>query len=127
MKIGIVGSRKYPNKEIVEQFIFENFYKEDILVSGGAIGVDSWAQQIAESLGIKTEIYYPDYNQFGKIAPLMRNTTIVENCDIVICFWSGNSKGCIDTVIKAKKANKPYTIYGPQGTLLRCHKNTNQL
>src|SRR5574339_141298 len=119
MKVGIVGSRNYPNREIIEKFIKENFSKDDVLVSGGAKGVDSWAQECAEKLGIKTEIYYPDYEKYGKPAPLMRNTVIVAQSNQIVAFWDGISTGTLNTVTKCKKTNKPYKIFGPDGTQLR--------
>jgi len=39
MKIGVVGSRRYPAKGPIEKFV-EALPKDAVIISGGAIGVD---------------------------------------------------------------------------------------
>ena len=35
----------------------------------------------------------PEYERFGRAAPLKRNITIIENADLVLAFWDGKSRG----------------------------------
>lgn len=114
-----MGSRNYPNLQIVKNYLIKQFSFDDILVSGGAQGVDKAAEEEANKLGFSTIIFLPDWQTHGKAAGFIRNGLIVEAADVIVCFWSGNSRGCIDTVRKAKKANKSYEIYGPNGERLR--------
>jgi len=116
-KVAIVGSRNYPNLDLVDAYV-RALDPECVIVSGGAQGVDLTAEHAAESVGIKTIIHLPDWSQ-GKGAGFIRNSLIVADADIIVCFWDGISRGCIDTVLKAKKAGKPYEIYGPSGERLR--------
>ena len=81
MKIAIVGAeenkwtkeQKKKAKRIIKQILkgalnsSQLFYTDEIiLVSGGCPkgGVDIWAFEIAKELGIKTEIYEPEVNQW---------------------------------------------------------------
>jgi hypothetical protein len=53
VKIAVVGPRKGGNKEAVEEFVTDLYSKapDTILVSGGAEGVDSWAETTWLQLG----------------------------------------------------------------------------
>ena len=118
MKYGIVGSRNYPALVLVWKWIEKNCKNTDTIVTGGAAGVDTIAETSAKTIDSHLTIYEADWS-IGKHAGLERNTLIAEASDIIICFWDGESRGCIDTVKKAKKLGKPYIIFGPRGEKLR--------
>lgn len=109
MKIAVVGSRSFKRLDLVRNFV-SKLSIDDILVSGGAIGVDKIAESTALDLGIKTEIYLPDWDNFGKKAGIVRNETIVCNCEFVVAFWDGISSGTRSTINLAKKHCIPYHI-----------------
>ena len=112
MKIAIVGSRGFKDKEFIENMIPEILRTSKyILISGGAEGVDSWAENMATWLGCKSIIFKPDWNKYGKRAGAIRNQQIVDEADKVIAFWDGTSKGTKITIDMAIKANKPLDIY----------------
>ncbi len=113
MKIAVVGSRDI-------SLSFDRFYEllGDLMpdevtavISGGARGVDSLAAQFAKMRNIPTEEYLPDYSLFGKIAPLVRNRTIVDNADFVVALWNGKSKGTLNTIDYTLESNKPLVVY----------------
>ena len=106
MITAIIGSRNCPKVDIGR-------YLEvlpDTIISGGAIGVDTCAREYAKKNGLKLIEYYPNYAKYGKAAPLKRNKLIVEECDNLLVFWDGISKGTKHTIEYAKKRNKPYRI-----------------
>ena len=43
--------------------------------------------------GLKLTEFLPEYERFGRAAPLKRNITIIENANLVLAFWDGKSKG----------------------------------
>lgn len=71
-----------------------NYLPENVteIVSGGAKGVDTCAKEYALSRGIKLTEYLPEYEKYGKVAPLKRNITIIESADLVLAFWDGISR-----------------------------------
>lgn len=82
-----------------------------ILVSGGAIGVDTTAAEEAKRLGYpKPLIFLPNWKKFGKPAGMIRNKLIVENSDGMIFFWDGQSRGTHGCLIEAKRAKKPIIL-----------------
>ncbi|MFX4303025.1 DUF2493 domain-containing protein [Alicyclobacillus tolerans] len=111
LKIAIVGSRNFPHREKIEDYI-KNLDKDIIIVSGGARGVDAIAEQTARQLGLKTEIYPADWKKYGKSAGYRRNIQIAEALDRIVAFWDGKSKGTFHTIEIAKKQGKPVEIVG---------------
>lgn len=116
MKIAIVGSRDFPNKKKVETYVsmLNTRYPGGVtVVSGGAKGVDTWAEKAAKLAGIPTQIIPAEWDKYGKSAGFLRNGLIVEEAERVVAFWDGDSRGTLDTIRKATKAGKPVEIYGP--------------
>lgn len=113
MKLAVFGSRSYKNYGYVRKILDEIYDVEPIeeIVSGGAAGVDSAARRYAKELEIPCAIYYPDYTQHQKAAPLVRNTQIAEHADSGVCFWDGDSRGTLDTLRKLVKRNKFVAVY----------------
>ena len=113
MKLAIVGSRTFDDYRLVCKyaglFVFEDI-KE--IVSGGARGADSLAGRYAKQFVIPLKVFEAEWDKYGKSAGFIRNQTIVDNCDMVLAFWDGESRGTADTIEKAKKAKKPtFIIY----------------
>ena len=56
-------------------------------------------------------IFYPDYKQYGKSAPLKRNLKIIEYADIIYAFWDGKSRGTKFVIDNCRNFNKPIKVY----------------
>ena len=102
MKLLIAGSRDIDDFELDEYIPGE----VDLIITGGARGVDSLAESYADKNKISKLILRPDYKRYGKAAPLIRNKTMIEIADTVIIVWNGRSTGTKFTVDYAKKLNK---------------------
>ena len=114
VRIAVVGSRVITDYNLIKEIFLKVLKKQSIsltdveLVSGGAKGVDSLAQQLAKEFGLTITIHYPNWQKYGKGAGFIRNGEIVKDADIVIAVRvkAPNSKGTMDTVDKAKKLKK---------------------
>ncbi len=102
MKILIVGSRKI-NDIKIEKYIREDV---DLVISGGAAGVDAIAERYADAKGISKLIIRPEYEKYGRAAPLKRNELMVDLADKVLAFWDGRSRGTKYTIEYARKRGK---------------------
>lgn len=115
VKVGISGSRTIKDREFVFQQLdwYLSRLKRDyelILLHGGAIGFDRIAESWAKKNKVKTEIYLPNYEKYGKGAPLKRNQTIVDNSDYFIAIQQNNSRGTQDAIDKAIRRGLPIKI-----------------
>ena len=117
MKIAFVGSREFSQKSLV-QYITEKFLVPssgqpiyNIFISGGAKGVDLWAEETAKNLGAERHIFLPDWDKHGKSAGFIRNKLIVNEADHIVAFWDGQSKGTKSTIDLAINVGKPVDIY----------------
>ena len=102
MKLLIAGSRS------IENFDLTNYIppETDLIISGGAKGIDEIAENFADQHKISKLIIYPRYDIYGKAAPLKRNETMVNLADQILIIWDGISHGTKHTVSYAKKKNK---------------------
>lgn len=107
MKTAIIGSRNITNVDL-SRFIPSGTTE---IVSGGARGVDTVAKRYAVDHGLKLTEFLPDYEHFGRGAPLKRNITIIENADIVLAFWDGKSRGTKFVIENCRRRNIPIKIY----------------
>lgn len=107
MKVAVVGSRGL----LVENL--ENYLPDGVteIVSGGARGIDSCAARYAREHHIKLTEFLPEYNVYGRGAPLKRNLLIINYADEVIAFWDKTSRGTKFVIENCGKIGKKITIY----------------
>jgi hypothetical protein len=116
MKIAIVGSRTFGDR--IEDTKVRNAVKayvaslpsDTVIVSGGASGVDTWAENAARECGLGVIVFKPDWKLYGKSAGMIRNGQIIEAADSVVAFWNGGSSGTANSIERAKRAGKPVVI-----------------
>ena len=105
MKIAIVGSRNVTVSDIGKYIS-----NAEEIVSGGAVGVDCCAAEYAKKNGIRLTEFLPQYERYGRAAPIVRNKEIVDYSDKIIAFWNGKSKGTLSVIKYAQKTGKPCEI-----------------
>jgi len=101
MRIAIVGSRNL-TVDSIEEFVTDH----DEIVSGGAIGVDQYAANYAREHGLKLTEFLPEYEKYGRAAPILRNKQIVDYADKIVVFWDGKSRGSLSVIKYAEKVGK---------------------
>lgn len=105
----ICGSRSITDINL-DLYIDSSKYGQ--IISGGANGVDTLAEQWAKRNDLEIVVYKPQYNVYGpKYAPLERDKCMVNACDEVVAFWDGESKGTLFTIKYAIKNDVPYTLH----------------
>ena len=92
MKVAIIGSRTAPEnaEELIRSQLPDTTSE---IVSGGAVGIDQAAARVAAEQGIPLTAILPDYDTYGRRAPLKRNDDIIDRADMVLAFWDGESRG----------------------------------
>lgn len=102
MKIAVIGSRGLEISNL-EKYLPSGTTE---IISGGAKGIDACAKKYAIANGIKLTEFLPQYEKYGKSAPLKRNVTIIENADIVAAFRDGKSSGTRFVIEKCREFGK---------------------
>lgn len=106
MKLLIVGSRSIEDFDLTEYIPPET----ELIISGGAAGVDSIAEKYADDHRLSKLILRPRYDLYKRAAPLKRNEIMVDLADKVLVIWDGVSKGTQYTIKYAEKKNKSVTV-----------------
>lgn len=106
MKLLIIGSRTIDNIDI-SPYIPDGV---SLIISGGASGVDTLAEEYADKLKISKLIMRPQYNLYKRGAPLRRNERMIELADEVLVFWDGKSRGTKYSIDFATKNSKTVHI-----------------
>ena len=107
MRAAVIGSRELDVDDLAA-------YLPDGLteiVSGGARGIDTCARAFAIANGIRLTEFLPEYNRYGKSAPLKRNIQIIDYADEVIAIWDGKSSGTAFVIRECRKRGKKVTVF----------------
>lgn len=105
VNVAIVGSRTYQNRQQVIDYV--NALPEDtVVISGGARGVDTWAEYAARMRGLEVRIFPANWAKYGKQAGYLRNVQIVDAADTIVCFWDGVSPGTLHSMKIAETRGK---------------------
>lgn len=120
LHIGIVGSRTITDREEIFELIdlFVNLtsdrydidLQDIIFVSGGAKGVDTFAEEYAQENNHDIVVIKPNWKKYRKAAGFQRNTEIVNISDIILAFVDKPTGGTWDTINKAEALKKPVFI-----------------
>ncbi len=104
MNVLITGSRKLNNVAFIFNILKKELKEGDVVLHGGASGVDSIVQAFCNEHNFSTAIFKPIYPS-KKEYYLHRNAEMVGACDRVIAIWDGESRGT-DFTIRYAKARK---------------------
>lgn len=119
VKVAVVGSRSR-NKKVDEEMVsalVNGLQPRDVVVSGGCVGIDTWAEKFAKECKLETLIFLPDFKKYPleespSKAYFKRNKQIAEACDIVYAFVkNGRGRSGVENTIRyAKELDKPVVV-----------------
>lgn len=111
----IAGSRNFTNEKRLAEILEKEVGADDIIVEGGATGVDSMAREWAEARGIAVIEIRADWKKYGRAAGPKRNDAmtayIAEHGGLAVFIWDGKSKGTKQCIDSAMKRMIPIIIY----------------
>ena len=106
MKLLVVGSRSVTAFDLSGYIAPETEW----IISGGAKGIDTLAEEYADRHRLSKLILRPRYDLYGKAAPIKRNEAMVDLSDAVLVIWDGTSRGAKYTAEYARKQGKSVTV-----------------
>jgi hypothetical protein len=131
MRVAIVGSRTYRRLDLVRDCVARlhawsvSTGNPLVIVSGTEPGehvhkdrVDETVIRHARSLGVETVVYAADWKNQGKKAGVVRNQTIVDDSDWLVCFWDGRSRGSFDVLSRAITKGIVRKVYDADGNAM---------
>lgn len=108
--IAICGSREYPDLDEVRTYV-RSLPEDTVIVSGGAQGPDHVAEQIADERALSKLIHPAKWHRWvGQHPAWVRNNFIAEDCDRMVAFWDGVSRGTSQMIDLALKRGKPVEV-----------------
>ena len=110
MKIAVIGSRNFTDQDILYRELNDIKDKIELVISGGASGADTLAENWALDNNITVKIIKPDWETYGRSAGIVRNKQIIESCEYCYAFWDEKSKGTLFGINYCKKILKPIKI-----------------
>ncbi len=117
MKLLIAGSRG------IKEYDLEKYIPTEttMIITGGADGIDALAEGVADKKRLSKLILRPRYDLYGRGAPLKRNETMAEICDMALIIWDGRSRGTKYTADYAEKIGKKVILITEKGEQ-DCHE-----
>jgi predicted Rossmann fold nucleotide-binding protein DprA/Smf involved in DNA uptake len=113
MNIAVVGNRKGWSYWEIEKTLKKYYvYKSDVIITGGAEGVDTFAQEFAKKHGNRIMIIYPDLTRPSPQRYYERNKKIALECEFMFIFNRDNNprSGSFNVMNQAKKLKKELMI-----------------
>lgn len=110
MKVAIIGSRNLSEKSYGMLCSIVPIGASEI-ISGGANGADELAERYAAEHHLRFTLFLPEYEKYGKSAPLLRNEQLVSYSDYVIALWDGNSRGTGNAIAACIKQYTPVRVF----------------
>ena len=106
MKLMITGSRSITDFDL-EPYIPK---ETELIISGGAAGIDSLAERYADKHKISKLILRPNNNISSKIADLLLSFEMVSHSDSVLIIWDEKCEETKRVIDAANKSFKPVRI-----------------
>lgn len=111
MRLGIIGSRRFPDLGRVALYI-ASLPEGTAIVTGGASGVDATAARSARSRGLPLRTLGPSFEEAAdEQMALRRNQRLIDSCDVLVAFWDGVSSGTRMTVERALDSGREVHVY----------------
>ncbi len=114
IKIVVGGCRNFTDYDTVKNYldyVLQNLRQKDeiLILSGHCRGIDLLAERYAKDNNFNLKLFPADWSK-GRSAGPKRNEEMILECDYVIAFWDGLSRGTKSLIYFAKKHNKDLRI-----------------
>ena len=110
----IAGSRNftcYMQLSKVMDHVLEKTGNPTLVISGGAPGVDTLAEQWAKEHHFAFKPFPADWKKHGKRAGPLRNSEMMQIADVVVALPAPDSIGTLDTIRKAERTKKELFVF----------------
>ena len=110
----ISGSRDFPDKGLAYVIFRQQFCPGDLVIHGGARGVDTWADEAAEYRACEIQVWPADWDRHGKSAGIRRNRGMLDEAYAMkgraLILWDGVSHGTKHMLDLVERVGMPLTL-----------------
>ena len=131
--IGIIGARKYQDKQSVVDLV-QSLPRSSTIITSSCKGVCTWASETAISEGLQVRIFSPDLSGIGSRVEMVeryyqRNRELISACQVVHAFISleGLTGGTKYEVFYAKRLKKELFLNWENGKIQRHFQQQSML
>ena len=113
LKVIIAGGRNFSNDKILKQTcdnILQGQPNIEIVSGAHYKGADKLGEQYAKERNYQLTKFPANWNTYGRAAGPKRNQQMANYADVLIAFWDGKSKGTLNMINEAKRANLSVNI-----------------
>ena len=113
MRVGIVGSRHYPDLSRVAEYV-DALPATSSLVTGSAAGVDATAARAARERGLPVRVLGASFEEARDAdVAAERNQRLIDACEVLVAFWDGQSQGTRRTIDRALDSGREVHVLTP--------------
>lgn len=122
MKVIVAGSRSILDHELVVEAIESAPFYPEMILTGGAHGVDAIAEEYAHLRGIRLQVFQAEWWKHGQKAGPLRNREMARQGDALVLVWDGHSHGSRSMRVEAQRAGLPIheVVVQPDGQAGLC-------
>jgi len=112
MIYAVAGCRDYKHYEPIANILRTYIiFGRDTIVTGDATGIDTITDQFGKRNNIPVGTFKANWHKYDLAAGPIRNEKMIKECDELIAFWDGKSKGTRNSIGWAVEMRKPIHIY----------------
>jgi hypothetical protein len=117
VRVGIVGSRRFPAPQRVADYV-KSLPPGASILTGSASGVDAAATATARERGIPVKVLAASFEEMSDARKAAdRNQRLIDGCDVLVAFWDGASQGTRATIDRALDSGKEVHVFTVRGNL----------
>ena len=109
-RLGIIGGRHFNDRDLMWKTLIPLVPSISKIITGCAKGADELAIRFARDFQIDYEVYVAEWDVHPFAAGPIRNQRLINQCDAVVAFWDGKSKGTKNSIEIASKLQIPCKI-----------------
>ena len=112
MKVCISGSRVGISSSLVYNILLTKLPEDATILVGDARGTDEYVKDWCDAriVKVKCTVFKADWDEYGKLAGIIRNKEMIDQANMLIYFRYNKSKGTTNTIDLARAKKIP--IYG---------------
>jgi predicted Rossmann fold nucleotide-binding protein DprA/Smf involved in DNA uptake len=111
LRVAIVGSRHFRDLSRVEGYVGA-LPAGTRLVTGSASGVDAAATRAARERALSVQVVPASFEEArDQQAAAARNQRLVDQCDVLVAFWDGQSEGTRATIERALDSGREVHVF----------------